>query len=151
MHGRRGGSLVDQDVRGESNRRLVLGPAGHPLQKLVGRDLQMLEGVGERDQLDWRIRLEPEEPAQVHAAEAEGRVLQGRRAGAPSLQPLFDQLPVELGLLEMVPEGVGQAAAARSKHPASRSAIACSSSRIMRAVIAVSPSPARPVSWPRRS
>ena len=88
----RGAALVERDPVGDRARLGVAGALGDPAQQLVGRDLEVLERVGEAGELDRRVGLGGEEDAEVDrrgAARCSGSATAGRhgRAGAARAAP----------------------------------------------------------------
>src|SRR6266545_5310474 len=114
----RGLALLRQDPLAHPGRRLVAGAAGHPRELLVAPDLEVLEGAHEGRQLAGGVGMAAEERAPVERPEPQGRVLQGRRAGAERAQAFLDELRVIARLGEMVLVEVGERVAARELRPA---------------------------------
>jgi hypothetical protein len=84
--------------------RIVTGGGGDARQLLVAPDLEVLEGVRERDELPGRVGMPLEERAPVERAESHGCVLQRRRVAAERIEPGLN----ELGVLARLGEVVGK-------------------------------------------
>src|SRR5436190_2415983 len=84
--------LLALDPLGHAHGLLIARPVGDPLQLLVRRDLEVLEGVVEAGELRGSVRLRREEAAPVEGAEAHRRVLQLVRARVVRVQARLDYL-----------------------------------------------------------
>src|SRR3954470_9058558 len=96
--GVRRGALLALDALGHADRFLVAGTVGDTLQLLVGRDLEVLEGVAEARELGRGVRLRLEEPAQVERAEPHDSVLQLAGSRVVRVEPRLDDLLLRAGL-----------------------------------------------------
>src|SRR4051794_21485902 len=98
----RGRALLDQqplDLRGGA---LVAGALGHPAQLLVASDLEVLEGIGEGDELAGGVGVRLEERTPVQRSQPHGGVLQQVRRGTALLQQPADGLLVAPALLQVL-------------------------------------------------
>jgi hypothetical protein len=84
-------------------------------QQLVGRDLEVLERECEAGELGGGVGLGAEEAPDVHAAEAQQRALEARRARVVSRQPGLDCRLLRARLGEVVLEGLAQLRVARER------------------------------------
>src|SRR5918911_401391 len=90
--------LVHEDLVRHLDGVLVAGAVGDALQELVHGDLEVLEAVGDGDELRGRVRVGDDPGAELGGGQATREILEDRPRRVVSLEPLLEQLQVVLRL-----------------------------------------------------